>query len=71
MVVGYRSSEQEVARLQMRVRQLEREMVRLRASRRVLLNLVAWQERQQKLRIGALERENRRLRQRRLPKSST
>ncbi|MDA8206318.1 MAG: hypothetical protein M0Z36_09620 [Thermaerobacter sp.] len=67
----YRSSEQEVARLQMRVRQLEREMVRLRASRRVLLNLVAWQERQQKLRIGALERENRRLRQRRLPKSST
>ncbi len=71
MVVRYRSSEQEVARLQMRVRQLEREMVRLRASRRVLLNLVAWQERQQKLRIGALERENRRLRQRRLPKSST
>lgn len=60
-----KNPEHEVTRLKLRVRQLEREMVRLRASRRVLLELVAFQERQQKLRIGALERENRRLRERR------
>lgn len=55
----------DVSRLELKVQQLERELVRLKASRRVLLNLVTVQERQQKLRIGALERENRRLRQRR------
>ncbi len=52
-------------RLQEQVQKLEREMLRLRASRRVLLDLVAFQDRQQRLRIGALERENRRLRHRR------
>jgi hypothetical protein len=50
------------ARLERRIAELERELARLRASRRVLLNLVALQDRQQQLRIGALERENRRLR---------
>ncbi|NMP20823.1 hypothetical protein [Sulfobacillus harzensis] len=59
------NSEREVARLKMRVAQLERELTRLRASRRVLLELVAFQDRQQRFRIGALERENRRLRHRR------
>ncbi|MCL5116713.1 MAG: hypothetical protein M1272_06150 [Firmicutes bacterium] len=59
-----RNPEQDVVRLQMRVAQLERELMRLRASRRVLLELVAFQDRQQRQRIGALERENRRLRQR-------
>lgn len=59
-----RLPEQEVERLNARVEQLEQELLRLRASRRVLLDLVAFQERQQKLRIGALERENRRLKHR-------
>ncbi len=54
----------EVHRLEMRVAQLERELARLRASRRVLLELVAFQDRQQRQRLGALERENRRLRHR-------
>lgn len=58
------NAEEQVARLSVRVHQLEHEILRLRASRRVLLDLVTLQERQQRLRIGALERENRRLRQR-------
>lgn len=61
-------SQWEVSQLRLKVTQLERELKRLRASRRVLLNLVALQERQQKLRIGALERENRRLKQHRVVK---
>ncbi len=64
-MVWVRNPEQEIVRLQEQVHKLEREMLRLRASRRVLLDLVAFQDRQQRLRIGALERENRRLRHRR------
>lgn len=65
----YRNPKTDATRLAQRVKELERELLRLRASRRVLLNLVALQERQQRLKIGALERENRRLRHRRLNKS--
>lgn len=71
MTVRHLNPDREAQRLELRVRQLERELVRLRASRRVLLNLVASMEREQKLRIGALERENRRLRHRHAAKSST
>lgn len=62
-----RRPEHDISRLQMRVAQLERELLRLRASRRVLLELVAFQDRQQRQRIGALERENQRLRHHRYP----
>lgn len=53
-------------KLALRIDGLEREIERLRASRRVLLNLVALQDRENRLRIGALEKENRRLRHKRL-----
>lgn len=64
-MVWVRNPEQEIVRLKEQVQKLEKEMLRLRASRRVLLDLVAFQDRQQRLRIGALERENRRLKNRR------
>ncbi len=64
-MVWVRNPDHEIARLREQVHQLEKELLRLRASRRVLLDLVTFQDRQQRLRIGALERENRRLRQRR------
>lgn len=53
-------------KLALRIEKLEREIERLRASRRVLLNLVALQDREKRLRIGALEKENRRLRHKKL-----
>ncbi|PSR23818.1 MAG: hypothetical protein C7B45_02050 [Sulfobacillus acidophilus] len=58
------NSDARMAWLSARVNQLEHEVLRLRASRRVLLDLLTMQDRQQRLRIGALERENYRLRQR-------
>ena len=64
-MVWVRNPDQEIVRLKEQVQQLQKEMLRLRASRRVLLDLVAFQDRQQRLRIGALERENRRLKHRR------
>jgi hypothetical protein len=60
-----RNPENEVQRLSQRVRELERELQRLRNSRRVLLTVLTIKDQQQKLMIRALERENRRLRHRR------
>lgn len=56
-------------RLKRQVQELQRELTRVRASRRVLLELVAFQEKQQRLRIGSLEKEMRRLRHRHHPTS--
>ncbi len=61
----------DMARLQSRVRHLEKELLRVRSSRQVLLNLVVLQDRQQKLRLQALQQENRRLRRHRREKSET
>ncbi|MCY0899951.1 MAG: hypothetical protein OWU33_13685 [Firmicutes bacterium] len=60
-----RNPENEVQRLSQRVRELERELQRLRNSRRVLLTVLTIKDQQQKLMIRALERENWRLRHRR------
>ncbi|MCY0879856.1 MAG: hypothetical protein OWU84_13075 [Firmicutes bacterium] len=63
-----RDPDDEVRRLTERVRELEREIGRLRESRRLLLELLTMKDQQQKLIIGALQRENRRLRTRRPPR---
>lgn len=54
----------EMAELQARVRILEERVQGLRASRRILMNLLAAQEREKRNRIHRLEAENRRLQQR-------
>lgn len=59
----------ELARLTLRVRQLEEELVRVRASRRVLLDILAAKEAQQQRYMTEMQREMQRLRQRRRPLS--
>ncbi|HYG56467.1 MAG TPA: translation initiation factor 2 [Symbiobacteriaceae bacterium] len=51
----------EVDQLRQRVRVLEERVQGLRASRRILMNLIAAQEREKRLRIQRLEAENTRL----------
>jgi hypothetical protein len=51
----------ELAELRRRVRVLEERVQGLRASRRILMNLLASQEREKRARIQRLERENTRL----------
>ncbi|MGE5674757.1 MAG: hypothetical protein ACM3XM_12950 [Mycobacterium leprae] len=51
----------EVAQLRARIRMLEERIKGLRASRRILMNLVAAQEREKRARIQRLEQENDRL----------
>lgn len=54
----------ETAQLRQRVRVLEERIQGLRASRRILMNLLAAQEREKRSRIQRLEQENVRLQQR-------
>ena len=54
-------SHSELAELRARVRALEEKIQGLRASRRVLMNLITAQEREKRARIARLESENRRL----------
>lgn len=54
----------EVSQLRQRVRVLEERVQGLRASRRILMNLLAAQEREKRSRIQRLEQENLRLQQR-------
>jgi len=54
----------EVSQLRQRVRVLEERIQGLRASRRILMNLLAAQEREKRSRIQRLEQENVRLQQR-------
>lgn len=54
----------EVAELQARVKILEERIQGLRASRRILMNLLAAQEREKRSRIHRLEAENQRLQRR-------
>jgi len=54
----------EVARLRHRIKVLEERIQGLRASRRILMNLLAAQEREKRARIQHLERENSRLHRR-------
>ena len=54
----------EVARLRQRIRMLEERIQGLRASRRILMNLLAAQEREKRARIQRLEEENNRLHRR-------
>lgn len=51
----------EASQLRSRVRMLEERITGLRASRRILMNLVASQEREKRARIHRLEQENMRL----------
>ncbi len=53
----------EVGELRRRIRLLEERVQGLRASRRILMNLVASQEREKRARIQRLEKENVRLQQ--------
>jgi len=53
----------DVGELRRRVRLLEERVQGLRASRRILMNLVASQEREKRARIQRLEKENVRLQQ--------
>jgi hypothetical protein len=53
----------ELAQLQNRVRVLEERIQGLRASRRILMNLITAQEREKRARIQRLEQENTRLQQ--------
>lgn len=53
----------ELSELKQRVRVLEERIAGLRASRRILMNLVAAQEREKRARIQRLEQENTRLQQ--------
>lgn len=53
----------EVGELRRRIRLLEERVQGLRASRRILMNLVAAQEREKRARIQRLEKENVRLQQ--------
>lgn len=53
----------ELAELRRRVRLLEERVQGLRASRRILMNLIAAQEREKRARIQRLEAENSRLQQ--------
>lgn len=52
-----------IRELEARVRFLEQKVRSLRASRRVLMDLLAVRERDRRARLDGLERENRRLRQ--------
>lgn len=54
----------EMSQLRQRVRVLEERIQGLRASRRILMNLLAAQEREKRNRIQRLEQENVRLQQR-------
>lgn len=54
----------EMGQLRQRVRVLEERIQGLRASRRILMNLLAAQEREKRSRIQRLEQENVRLQQR-------
>jgi len=54
----------DVAVLQQRVKALEEKVQALRGSRRVLMSLIAVQERAARVRITQLEQENKRLQQR-------
>lgn len=54
----------ELAELRARVRILEERVQGLRTSRRILMNLLAAQEREKRVRITRLEAENRKLQQR-------
>lgn len=54
----------EVSQLRHRVRVLEERVQGLRASRRILMNLLAAQEREKRSRIQRLEQENQQLQQR-------
>lgn len=54
----------EIRDLQARVRLLEERIAGLRASRRILMNLLAAQEREKRARIHRLEKENQKLQQR-------
>lgn len=54
----------EVSRLQHRIRVLEERIQGLRASRRILMNLLTAQEREKRARIQHLEQENTRLHRR-------
>ncbi|HYF76653.1 MAG TPA: translation initiation factor 2 [Symbiobacteriaceae bacterium] len=54
----------EMSQLRQRVRVLEERIQGLRASRRILMNLLAAQEREKRSRIQRLEQENVRLQQR-------
>lgn len=56
--------EAELAGLKARVRLLEERIQGLRASRRILMNLLAAQEREKRVRIHRLECENQRLQRR-------
>ena len=56
--------EDDVTQLRQRVRVLEERIQGLRASRRILMNLLAAQEREKRSRIQHLEQENFRLQQR-------
>lgn len=49
--------ELQVSQLQQRVRMLEERVAGLRASRRILMNLISSHEREKRARIQALERE--------------
>lgn len=53
----------DVSQLRNRVRVLEERISGLRASRRILMNLIAAQEREKRARIARLEQENTRLQQ--------
>jgi TolA-binding protein len=53
----------EVTQLRHRIRLLEERIRGLRASRRILMNLIAAQEREKRARIERLEQENNRLQQ--------
>lgn len=54
----------ELAELRTRVKLLEERIQGLRASRRILMNLIAAQERERRARINHLEQENERLQRR-------
>lgn len=54
----------ELSQLRNRVRILEERVQGLRASRRILMNLIAAQEREKRARIQRLEQENSKLQQR-------
>jgi hypothetical protein len=55
------SDMEELAQLRQRVRVLEERITGLRASRRILMNLIAAQEREKRSRLQRLEAENSRL----------
>lgn len=57
------SETDELGQLRQRVRVLEERVQGLRASRRILMNLLAAQEREKRSRIQRLEQENTRLQQ--------